>query len=145
MSQPPPTHLPRSSSLTTKFPWLGNYCFTQTCLLGCWAHGRGNIVHDHGRVCMYVLVSFFLVSLLPHLEFSSFGRVWNFFFESYIFVNWQCYRDIFVAGQENSSFGRQNIFSSKGRNIFVKKQPHLLCVIQSQDLNFFQSWRFVVR
>ncbi len=62
--------------------------------------------------------------LIPHLEFSSFGRVQRIIFEYHIFVNWQCSREIFVAGQENSSFGRQEIFSSKGRNIFVKKQPH---------------------
>ncbi len=37
--------------------------------------------------------------------FSSFGRMYIIFFESWIFVIWQCSRQIFGARQENSSFG----------------------------------------
>ncbi len=39
------------------------------------------------------------------LPFSSFGRMERFFFGSRIFVIWQYSRQIFVARQENSSFG----------------------------------------
>ena len=58
------------------------------------------------------------------LGFSSFGRMERFFFGSRIFVIWQHRRQIFVARQENSSFGCWMNFSSKSRKIFVKRQPH---------------------
>ncbi len=71
------------------------------------------------------LISFYSQYRKGNLSiFSAFGRVWCIFFEHLIFVNWLKGRKIFEARTIFSSFGWQMVFSSNGRNIFVKKQPH---------------------